>query len=236
MDYRTDSCAKCDGLCPHYTSFHGHDGKGGRTASAQIPQEYRKVTLKTSPARETQAKVYAMLDKYAETFKRHLSGGERTKSLYLWSESPGTGKTTTAVALLNAWLAVEYLIALKNGDKPPQSSAYFLDLTELQTDYNMATMIRNEDELKRIVQCLDRTKQASFAVIDDIGTRSSTEAFTAYVHNVINHRTVNGLPTIYTSNLPITEMADVFDARIYDRMRDQCAIFHFDGESKRGRR
>lgn len=235
-DYRSDKCAACDGLCPHYTSFHGHDGMSGRTASAGIPQDYRQVTIGNSPAREGQGDIYRRLDAYVATFKRHLTGGERAKSLYLWSRSPGTGKTTTASALLNAWLAAEYLTALKAGDKPPQSNAYFLDLTELQTDYNMATMIKDEDKLRGVVRRLERAKQATFAVIDDIGTRSSTEAFTSYVHSVINHRTANGLPTVYTSNLTIEEMADVFDARIYDRMRDQCHAFEFIGKSQRGKR
>jgi DNA replication protein DnaC len=44
------------------------------------------------------------------------------------------------------------------------------------------------------------------------------------------------IPTVFTSNLPIEEMAVVFDARLYDRMRDMCAVLHFNGESKRGRR
>jgi len=46
----------------------------------------------------------------------------------------------------------------------------------------------------------------------------------------------SGLPTVYTSNLPMSDMANVFDARLYDRIRDQCAEIHFAGESRRGRR
>lgn len=235
-DYRRDKCAGCSDLCPHKITFHGLNDNGGRTTTANIPKDYRHVTLKTSPARTNQRSVYDKLDVYVTTFKRHLDGGDRAKSLYLWSESPGTGKTTTAVALLNAWLASEYLHAMKNGKQPPQTNAYFLDLTELQTQYNLATMTRDEDGIKRIGTEIKRTQDASFAVIDDVGVRSATEAFRAYVHAVVNHRTANGLPTIYTSNLPISEMATVFDARLYDRIRDQCAVFHFDGQSQRGKR
>lgn len=235
-DYRRDKCANCSDLCQHRIAFHGLNGNGGRTATANIPRDYRYITLKTSLAREGQTKIYEMLDKYVATFKRHISGGERAKSLYLWSESPGTGKTTTASALLNAWLASEYLYAMQTGGQPPQTTAYFLDVTELQTQYNLATMTKDEAGLTEIGAIIKRTQTASFAILDDIGTRSSTEAFTAYIHAVVNYRTANGLPTIYTSNLPITEMEQIFDARIYDRMRDQCAVIHFEGESKRGRR
>lgn len=235
-DYRRDQCAGCSELCPHRISFHGLHGDGGRTAGANIPKDYRHITLKTSPAREGQVRIYATLEKYVATFKRHLSGGERAKSLYLWSESPGTGKTTTAAALLNAWLASEYLHAIKRKEPPQQTNAYFLDVTELQTQYNLATMTRDDEGIERIGAIIKRVQSANFAVLDDVGTRSSTEAFTAYIHAIVNHRTANGLPTVFTSNLPIEDMAKIFDARIYDRMRDQCLVVYFKGESKRGRR
>lgn len=236
QDYRTDKCEGCDGLCPHYIVFHGRNGKGGKTASARIPKDYRDVTFLTTPVRNSQADAYRALDAYVKTFKRHLTGGERAKSLYLWSRSPGTGKTTTAVALLNAWMSVSYLIAMQGGNTPSQGSAYFLDINELQARYNIATMTRDEDEIQRIGATIKRLQSAEFAVLDDIGVRASTEAFTAYVHAIINARTSAGLPTIYTSNLPMDEMSDVFTERLYDRIRDQCLAIHFDGESKRGRR
>jgi DNA replication protein DnaC len=79
-------------------------------------------------------------------------------------------------------------------------------------------------------------KTAPFAVLDDLGVRDVTTAFRGDLHSVINARTTNALPTIFTSNLPIEEMAQVFDSRLYDRVRDQCAVLAFSGESKRGRR
>ena len=232
-DYRTDKCAGCTKMCPHRISLHGLDGDGGRVGNAGLPKDYRYVTMKTSPVRDSQPETYALLDRYVETFKRDEG---RVKSMYLWSESPGTGKTTTASALINAWIATDYLTAIKAGKQPGQTSAYFLDINELQTSYNLATMTNDDDGIERIGAKIKRTQDAPFAVIDDIGVREATQAFRAYVHAVINYRTSNGLPTVYTSNLPIEEMAEVFDERLYDRIRDQCAPIHFSGESKRGRR
>lgn len=235
-DYRTDSCAGCFELCSHRIALHGLTGEGGRVESAGVPRDYRYVTLGNSPAREGQAKVYATLDKYVTTFRRHMGGGERAKSLYLWSESPGTGKTTTAVALLNAWIATEYLTALSLGKQPPPTSGLFFDVNEFQTQYNLATMASSDEDMEKISGRIKRAQTTEFVVMDDIGVRSASEAFRAYVHAVINYRTTNGLPTVYTSNLPIEDMAKVFDDRLYDRMRDQCAELYFVGESKRGRR
>jgi DNA replication protein DnaC len=217
--------------------MHGYSGASGRIGNAGTPNDYRLLTLRSSPAREAQAKTYAILDKYVATFERQFEdGGERIKSLYLWSESPGNGKTTTATALLNEWIIANYLGSLKLGRQALQTPAVFLDVNSFQTDYNLATMTNDESEMAKIKATIQRTQTAPFAVLDDIGVRSASEAFRSYVHAIVNYRTTNGLPTIFTSNLPIEEMAVVFDGRLYDRMRDQCAVLHFEGKSKRGRR
>jgi DNA replication protein DnaC len=199
------------------------------------------LTVQTSPARANQAKIYATIEKYTATFDRQFEadrGAEnrRIKSLYLWSESPGTGKTTTAIAVLNEWLIAHYLGSLKRNRQAAQVPAVFLDVNAFQTDYNLATMTNDDAEMAKIRATIQRTQTAPFAVLDDIGVRSASEAFRSYVHAIVNYRTANGLPTVFTSNLPIEEMAVVFDARLYDRMRDMCAVLHFIGESKRGRR
>lgn len=230
-EYRTDKCATCSHICPHRIALEGLDGRSGRIGNAGLPDDYRGITLANSSARESQAKNYAIFERYVKTFNR----GD-VKSLYLWSESPGTGKTTSAAALISEWIARDYLGALKAGKQPMQTPAIFLDINELQTTYNLATMTDDDEAMKRIGATIKRTQSAPFAVIDDIGVRSATEAFRAYVHAVINHRVTSGLPTVYTSNLPMSDMANVFDARLYDRIRDQCAEIHFAGESKRGRR
>ena len=235
--YRADKCASCSKLCAHRIALHGLDGKSGRLGNANLPADYRGITLANSPVRESQPKIYDLLDMYVASFSRkHNDGEERIKSLYLWSESPGTGKTTTAAALISEWIARDYLGALKRGEQPRQFSAYFLDINELQTQYNLATMTDDDEAMKRIGATIKRAQDAPFAVIDDIGVRSATEAFRAYVHAVINYRVTNALPSVYTSNLPIEDMERVFDARLYDRIRDQCAEIHFAGESRRGRR
>jgi DNA replication protein DnaC len=229
--------AECNRSCGHFIAMHGYSAKGGRVANANTPADYRLLTLATSPARESQAKIYGTLEKYTQTFDRQFEAdGNRIKSLFLWSESPGTGKTTTAIAVLNEWLIAHYLGSLKRNRQAQQTPAYFLDVNAFQTDYNLATMTNDDAAMVKIKSTILRVQAAPFAVLDDIGVRSASEAFRSYVHAIVNYRTANGLPTIFTSNLPIEEMAVVFDERLYDRMRDMCAVLHFGGESKRGRR
>lgn len=218
-------------------AFHGLDGHSGRVGAANVPADYRYVTLDNSPVRASQPEIYKMLDAYMATFERQFEpDGKRIKSLYLYSANPGTGKTTTAAALLNAWLVTHFVGSLKRGRQPAQVPAYFLDVNEFQTRYNLAAMTNDESELDGIKAEIRKCQTVPFLVMDDIGVRGASEAFRAYLHAIINYRAVNGLPTIYTSNLPIEELARVFDERLYDRVRDMCVQLHFEGESKRGRR
>ena len=230
-DYRTDNCETCSKLCPHRIALEGLDGKSGRIGNAGLPKDYRGITLANSPSRTNQPAIYELLEKYVATF-----GGGEEKSLYLWSKSPGTGKTTTASALISEWIARDYLNALKAGEQPRQVPAIFFDVNDFQTRYNLATMTNDDEGIAKLGREIKRVQDAPFAVLDDIGVRDATEAFRAYLHAIINYRVTNALPTVYTSNLPIEEMATVFDERLYDRIRDQCGVIHFEGTSKRGRR
>ena len=225
----------CTNLCEHYVSIHGYNDNGGRVRSAQIPLDYRTVTLQNSPARENQSRLYATLERYAETFKRRFTGdSEPIKSAYLYSKNPGTGKTTSAVALLNEWVKIDYMGSIKYGKRPSMLPAYFLDVNEFQTKHNLATMTSDEKELEEIKDVINICRNVEFLVMDDIGLRNATDSFRSYVHAIVNHRTTYGKPTVYTSNLPIEDMASVFDERLYDRMNDRCVQLHFKGESNRG--
>lgn len=247
--------ALCSPLNPAYIAIHGADGNGGRQASANIPKDYRGILLVDSPVREAQEDVYSKLDVYAKTFQRQFSdvmaeelaqgkshNEARIKSLYLWSESPGTGKTTTAIALLNEYLLVNFIGSLKRKESPPQRPAYFLDVNEMQTKYNEFNRPRVPDDIaepasRQYYNALRYAKEAPFAVLDDIGVRDSTDGFRGDLHSVINHRVTNSMPTIYTSNIPIEELPEVFgEQRLADRVRDMCMSIHFGGESKRGAR
>lgn len=236
-DRNKNGCDSCPPTCSHRIALHGLNGKGGRIALAGAPQSYRHLTLDNSPARESQAKAYAILTQYVSTFSRAFDAeSERIKSLYLVSSNPGTGKTTTACVALNEYIIASYLGALKNGKQPSQQPAMFLDMNEFQTKYNLATMTNDEDGLNEVKATVKRASRVEFLVMDDIGLRGATEAFRALVHAIVNARTTADLPTVYTSNVPIENLATIFDARLADRVRDQCGVIMFEGESKRGRR
>lgn len=236
--------AKCNARCPSFISCHGYNGAGGRVGAANVPADYRRLTLANSPARAGQEAAYKLAEPYVQTFTRQFGDdaqNERIKSLYLYSESPGTGKTTLASALIHEWVIRHYIGSIQRNGQPLERPAYFCDVNAWQTlflGFNrshvpQATAEPLAAEYYAIEQ---RTKSAPFAVLDDIGVRSASEAFRADLHSVINHRVANGLPTVYTSNVMLADLAQVFDARLADRIREQCVEIRFVGESKRGLR
>lgn len=234
---RKGGCASCqEQFCAHRIAMHGLNGKGGRVGAAGAPEDYKYLTLANSPARGGMEKLYDALDKYAKTFNRQYEvDGERIKSWYFYSANPGTGKTTTAIALMNEFIMSNYLGALKRGLPPSQLPALYLDMADLQNDYNLATMTSNEADLEIIKSTLRKASTVPFLVMDDVGLRSATESFRSLLHGVINHRATNSLPTVYTSNVPMDDFIRIYDARVYDRARDKCQEIKFAGESKRGK-
>jgi len=228
-------------MCPSYIALHGYTGDGGRIGAAGLPADYRHLTAANSPAREGQAYNYKMLDAYAATFKRQFDEDYRIRSFYLYSEEPGTGKTTTAAALLNEYLTAHYIGSLQRGITPLERPAYFLDVNAWQKDFNAFNRPRVPEETAqpaaaRFYRVMTIAMKVPFLVADDIGVREASQAFRADLHVIMDERASNGLPTVYTSNIPMVETLQLFDARIADRIRDMCQELPFEGKSKRGRR
>jgi len=224
-------------MCQHRIMLHGFDDTGGRVGAAGVPKEYRHVMLGNSPVAESRPELYEYLAGYVKTFTRPLTGDpERIKSFYFWSTSPGTGKTTTAVALLNEYIVTQYVGAFWRGETPPERPAMFMEMNELQRQYSLAVMSDDKDLIAVVHEYADRAGRVPFLVIDDIGIRDTTGAFRSIVYSIIDRRNSAGLPTVYTSNVPMAELATLYDERIEDRIGDMCITKHFDGTTNRGKR
>lgn len=225
--------SKCHDRCPAFIQMHS---ASGRHTLAGLPPEYALIDIATAPPREDQPAVYKFVDAYVATFERQFDDKPAIKSAYLYSDEPGTGKTTTAAGLINAWLRAHYVGAARLGRQPLRKPAEFFDLNEYQTAYNLAAMAGDDVKLQALTKRLNEAARVPFLVLDDVGIRSASEAFRGLVHAVINARLAAGRPTVYTSNIEMGDLADVYDARLADRIRDNCQDLPFIGKSKRGLR
>lgn len=204
-----------------------------RYEAAGIPKGYRDIYLDNSPAREDQAEIYSLLESYVKTF---TADDVRIKSLYLYSANTGNGKTSSASVLINEFIRRRFMYLASKGRTIPEVLALFMDVNDVQTRYNMASMSNDDEEMARIVADIKRYSTVPFLVCDDLAVRGATESFRSLVHAVINERNTSELPTIYTSNVPLSDLASVFDARLADRIGDMAAVLQFKGTSKRGKR
>lgn len=203
-----------------------------RYDNAEIPKDYQGIMLEDSPAKEDQKTVYDALESYVATFTQDI----RHKSVYLYSKTPGTGKTTTSAALMSEFIRRRFLYYAKNGDQVPETLALFCDINEMQTKYNLASMSNSDTEMGRIRNDIERYSNVEFLVMDDVGVRSSSESFRSLIHSIINRRVTENRATVFTSNVLLGDLDTVFDARLRDRISDQNVILTFKGDSKRGRR
>jgi DNA replication protein DnaC len=231
----------CTGLCPYFVMMHGQSGYGGRVRQANIPKDYSKMTVKNNPVRESQPQVFKQIDGYVrKSFPRMFQpDGERIRSLYLYSSSPGTGKTSTACSIANTYLVYYFIGAMKHGHPIEDNVVYFLDFNHFQSKFNQFNNPNVPKEFKdpashEFYTAQKAAMEAQLLVIDDIGIRDPSEAFGSIAHDLINHRTVNRMPTIYTSNVPMVQLINKYDERLWDRIKDNCIQIDFAGESHRG--
>lgn len=234
---------KCHSFCPFYIAMHGSNGRGGRVALANIPRQYADITVGNSPARENQVEAYRIIDAYVASFRKmfdeDLAEKDRIKSLYLYSENTGTGKTTTAAAIANEYLKRHFIGSQVRGIKPKRQPVYFIGLNDLQAMYNEANRPNMPRDIaaataRQYHEALSTAKRVDFLVLDDLGLRSASEVFTQDVYSLLNHRNTEALPTVYTSNMQLEELGTIYSRQVWDRARDMCMEIHFKGESKRG--
>lgn len=233
---------KCSVICPYFISLHGYSGKGGRLAEANIPRDYQKITIENNPVRREQPEVFERIDMWSKSFPRIFEeDGERIRSLYLFSPETGTGKTTTACAIANSFLIYYFIECMKRGIQPVDKVVFYLDFNSFQLASNEANhpfSIPEERQRAKAIVTKSRITALNvpLLVVDDIGMRKPTDAFGSLVHDVINHRVTNRLPIVFTSNVPMEDLASCYDKRLFDRIRDQNNALFFQGESKRGLR
>ena len=170
----------------------------------------------------------------AKTFvARHLAGLDETvkRGLFLGGES-GRGKTSLAISALKAIMEQGHI-------------GLFVMSTELfkriRATFNKASH-ETEDELLRAVT------QVPWLVLDDLGVEGTTEFILGELYYIIQKRRQQGLYTIFTSNLSMSDLgrrwkpADVeegqFNAgvRIVERIKEYCVGVSVKSRNLRERR
>jgi DNA replication protein DnaC len=230
----------CNALCSPFMLLHG-EGNSGLWKATNVPPKYRNSTFETLPIQKDNNVAYAFLKTYRGNILENVRNGI---GLFFYSIpnaenrlGTGTGKTTSAVALLHAYLLERVKEDSTGGQKIEQNPALFYKASELQTLYNAqfrGTQDMQDKASLRYYKIKRLLMTAELVVLDDIGIRQKiTDAFENELTEIIDARDSKVLMTIYTSNLPIEKLADTLGDRIASRIEGMTETVAFVGKDHR---
>lgn len=148
-----------------------------------------------------------------------------------------TGKSTVAAAVLREFVG-------SNGDVRRSPRAYGIYVTA--SDYLQGIRDTYGDGTDRVHRSaatgggFQSPWNAKLLVLDDLGLERSTEWGAEQIATLVDHRSSNGLPTIYTSNLNLNQIEAKYNrasphmgARIASRIAGTCEVIQVAGPDRR---
>lgn len=124
--------------------------------------------------------------------------------------------------------------AIKKHYEVPQSMRYIhlwnvVDLMhEIRSDFD-----RDSYSKRRPEEDLCDTENRRLLILDDIGAEKATDFVAETLYRIVNHRYVHMLPTIFTSNCTIQELADKIGERSASRIVEMCETYELTGGDHR---
>lgn len=139
------------------------------------------------------------------------------KGLYLYGDC-GVGKTHIAYAI---WARCkEKSIAARI-----YKSTEMLDV--IRDFYGKSHYDYSDNELRKL---MDYT---GVLIIDDIGVEKATEWVAETLTKIIDRRYEERLPTIFTSNLSLDQLAEKIGDRVPSRIAEMCHVEKLEGDDRR---
>lgn len=212
----------CNVTCYPFVLLHGTDGKGGFWATRNVPKKYDNCLKENLPIKNENPAVYQAVMGYIDTVIEKVQGTNR--GIYFYGGT-GTGKTTTAVTILNEYLIARVRQHLRGEKKIEVNPVLFVRLSEFQNIYNgqfRGTPDMQSNSAVRYYRFKERMKEVDLLVIDDIALRGLPEGFMNEIYEIIDHRATEDITTIFTSNVGYQELKEFVGDRIASRIQGMC--------------
>lgn len=166
-------------------------------------------------------------NKRLEMVLRNIYDSHRlsVESSYLFG-TVGAGKTVEAALLMLEWSRLQAVNGMSKQNCLFISVPVFLE--ELKNSFG------NPNLSEFLI--MEKYKTIDMLVLDDLGVHKSTDWAFIVLYGLISYRYDNLLPTIFTSNLSLSELADgLKDDRIPSRIEHMCGenIIEFTRKSMR---
>jgi DNA replication protein DnaC len=145
---------------------------------------------------------YKINDNSQKNAVEYLRKYKSNESIFLWSDTPGTGKTHLATA----WIRK----AIRRG-----FYCLFVSAPDLLSQLRNSFRENSDNEEREIIE---KYCGVPYLVIDDIGAEKTTDYALQSWYIIINERYGRMLPTLYTSNLSLNDIASKLNERISSRL------------------
>lgn len=150
----------------------------------------------------------------ATNYANNLSLFENPRNCLLIVGSTGTGKTHLAAAIANRLVEVGIV-------------------TRFGTFQNHLDKIKAEFDSSGERHYLDDIKGAPLLILDDIGKERQTDWTKSILYDIVNYRYEHLLPTVFTSNLQMVDLANYCGNAVWSRMYEMCDTIEMNGEDYR---
>lgn len=230
----------CNERCFPHTRLHGENGDGGLLAVANIPTKYKASTIENLPFHLENPMAYEVMQRYGTNVIEKVDEGV---GLYLFGvpsrENPkgtGTGKTTAATAIMTAYLRQRTIMEAKKERQIEGTPAFFMKMAKFQNIFNSQfrgskeSIESNADKYQLLKR---KMMNCELLVLDDIGLRGTTESLQSELYEIIDERDTNERATIFTSNVPIDQIAELLNEQIASRIEGMCHAIPFAGKDNR---
>lgn len=172
--------------------------------SSGLTQKQRLMTLDNYKTRPATVGMFKIVQNYLRNFAKILDSPDYNKGIGL-SGTVGTGKTHLMLAVANALLQRRVPVVFVN------TPDLIAELLEAQFERENSGLGLNAK--------INQLGQAKVAIFDDVGKEKVSEWVQTQYFRIINRRYERGLPTLFSSNYSLDEIAkkigDATASRLY---------------------
>ena len=208
---KKSSTPVCGENCRAYILFEAIYGV------SNIPKKYQND--KTLVPENADLEQFRILNGFKKNVVNHVGKG---RNVFITSHMTGNGKTTWACKIAHEYIKK----SLFNDDI--DNLVYYVNVPELLEDLRRGYDDGEYDSI------LHKLKSSKLVIFDDVGAEKSSEWVRERLYTIINYRVLNGLSSIYTSNLSMDELVLNVGQRVVSRLKEDTLIVELVGKDRRG--